>query len=392
MNYIKDPLYGYLELTKEEMKVLDSPQVQRLRNIKQLGLSSTVYPGATHTRFEHSLGVMHLAGKFADSLDLYRERRKEVRIAALLHDTGHGPFSHSSETIAKEHGKSHEEYSCNVIEKLEDRYSCDPKRLKKMITGDLELGSVVAGDIDSDRMDYLMRDAHASGLEHGHIDYQTIIRCAEIDSRRLVFDQKAVDSLESLFTSRFHMLKTLYHHHAAVIAEKMLERSFRELLSQDHSIDQLMRMDDREAHSALMNSEGVSKEIYSRVDERRLFKRALVLGPDEIKREQIKTLSRRIDPEKVEREISEKAGVESWKVIVDPPEIPEIHDIDVKIKKGSDVEPLADNSPVPDALAEAEWRTADLRVYAPKECREKVEKAAGEVIKDYSSVLQGFIS
>ncbi len=386
MTPIRDSLHGYIELNKEEKRILDTAEMQRLRRIRQLGLSSLVYPSATHTRFQHSLGVMYLAGEFAESLEVNDERRRELRLAGLLHDSGHGPFSHASEMLAEREGFSHEELSCEVAERLEDYYSADTDRIKKIIKGELEIGQVVAGDIDSDRMDYLLRDAHSSGLEHGNIDTETIIRLAQIDSRRLVFNHKAVQALESLFTARFHMIKSLYKHHASAIAEKMLQRSLKDFLN-DNSIDRLMRMDDYEAHCQLLKSEGSSKRIYERITNRKLYKRSLVWDEDKISRETLRNIEDRIDePGKVEQKIAEEAGIKTEKVIVDKPETPGINDIDVKIKKDGEVKPFSEFSPIPETLREAEWRTVSLKVYTPENHRKVVSDAAEKILKDYTQV------
>lgn len=392
MTPIRDSLHGYIQLDREEKDIVDSPEMQRLRRIRQLGLSSLVYPSATHTRFQHSLGVMYLAGEFAESLDLDEERRKELRIAGLLHDSGHGPFSHASELVAEKEGISHEKLSCQVVDRLEDLYSADPRRIKKIIQGELEIGQVVAGDIDADRMDYLLRDAHSSGLEHGNIDISTVIRLAQIDSRRLVFDYKAVQALESLFTARFHMIKSLYKHHASQIAEKMLQRSLENWLEQKHSVGELMSMDDYQAHCRLQNSEGASRTLYRRITERRLYKRALVWDEDKVSRDALRSLENRIkDPRKVEKEIAETAGVEEEKVIIDPPKTPSISSIDVNVKKNGEVKSFSEMSPIPGSLKEAEWRTVAMKVYSPEEEREKVREASENILENYSNVLGRYL-
>ena len=390
---IEDALHGYIKLNDQEKKVLDSPQVQRLRRIRQLGLSSLAYPSATHTRFQHSLGVMHLAGEFADSLKIGAGRKKELRIAALLHDSGHGPFSHASEVVSEEKGLSHEDRSCKIVEKVSNKFQADEDRVKKIIKGELEIGQVVAGDIDADRMDYLMRDAHGSGIDHGHIDYDTIIRCAEIDSRRLVFNNKAVSALESLFTARFHMINTLYYHHTAVIAEKMLQEALRNLVDKDLSVDDMMEMDDYEAHCKLMESEGASKKIYSKIKDRELYKRALVWDSDSLDRKGLKILENRIeDPKEIEKRISEVADVKEEEVIVDVPKTPEIKDINVKIKKNSEVRSFEEFSPVPKALTDAEWRNVALKVYCPKKELENVRNASEQVLKQYKNRLDQYFN
>jgi hypothetical protein len=377
---IKDPLHGYIQLNDTEKQIVDTPPLQRLRRIRQLGLTSLVYPSATHTRFQHSLGVMHISGRFAESLNLDDERRRELRLAGLLHDTGHGPFSHASEMMAKQYGVSHEDFSCEVVDRLEDYYNLDPKRLHKIIRGKLEIGQVVAGDIDADRMDYLVRDALVTGVEHGQIDIDTIIRLAEIDSRRLVFNHKAVPALESLFTSRFHMLKTVYSHHTAEIAEKMLQRALDDLHNQGTGIEPLMRMDDYEAHNALLESEGVSHELYKRIKNRDLYKRALVLDRDTVSREELKRYEE-MNESDLEQRIADEAGLDRHEVIVDTPSTPEIEDIDVKIKKEKKVRSMSEISPIPEALTTAEWRTVKLSVYCPDEYRDEVSNIGKQILE-----------
>lgn len=375
--HIQDSLHGYIELDEEESAIIDRPEVQRLRRIQQLGLSSLVYPSATHTRFQHSLGVMHTAGRFADSLGVSGDRRKELRLAGLLHDSGHGPFSHASEVVAEKNGFSHEELSCRVVDRLEDEFSVEAERVKKIINGELEIGRVVAGDIDADRMDYLQRDSHATGVEYGQIDASTIIRLAEIDSRRLVFDYKSVQALESLLMARFHMIKSVYLHDTCKIAEKMLERSL-EAYSRDHSIEEIMKMDDYEAHVALKQYSG-EESLYSKVSNRNLYKQDISLDLDSLSREKLEEFSNKSEKE-IEREIVEESGLDREEVIVDLPSVPGSTDLDVKVKKDGDVRPLSDLSPVPEALTEAEWQVVSLSVYTPERNRSKAECATRDII------------
>ncbi|MFO7793499.1 MAG: HD domain-containing protein [Candidatus Nanohaloarchaea archaeon] len=375
--HIQDALHGYIELDYEEEAIVDRPELQRLRRIQQLGLSSLVYPSATHTRFQHSLGVMHTAGRFADSLGINGDRRKELRIAGLLHDSGHGPFSHASEVVAEKNGFSHEELSCKVVDELEDEFSVDSGRVKKIINGELEIGRVVAGDIDADRMDYLQRDAHATGVEYGQIDAATIIRLAEIDSRRLVFDYKGVQALESLLTARFHMLKSVYLHNACKIAEKMLERALENYV-EENKVKHMMKMDDYEAHTELRRFENESG-LYTKVSNRKLYKKALSLDSDSLSRETLKEFSEKSE-QKLETEISEEAGLERNQVIVDLPSVPGSTDLNVRVKKEGEIRPMADLSPIPDALTEAEWQLVNLNVYCPETHRSKVSQIAKDII------------
>jgi len=374
--YIQDALHGYIELSEEEKNIVDQPEFQRLRRIRQMGLTSLVYPSATHTRFQHSLGVMHVAGEFAESLGLNEERKKELRLAGLLHDTGHGPFSHASEVVAEKKGISHEDLSCRVIESLGTKFSADKDRVKKIIKGDLEIGRVVAGDIDADRMDYLRRDAHSTGVNYGQIDVETIIRLAEIDSRRLVFDYKGVQALESLLTARFHMIKSVYLHKASVIAEKMLERAL-ENYTEEHGVEKMMAMDDYTAHVELKNFEN-NDGLYSKASNRNLYKQALRLDNDQITKKQLKELSK-MSEENLENRIASECGLDRSEVIVNLPSIPGSRDLNVRVKKNKEVRDLSTVSPIPSALTEAEWKLVNLGVYTSKEHVSKVEEASKNI-------------
>lgn len=382
MKHIRDPLYGYIELNDAEQSIVDTPQFQRLRRIRQVGLSNLVYPGATHTRFQHSLGVMHNAGKFGESLNLQEERIQELRIAGLLHDSGHGPFSHASEVVAEQKGLEHEELSCRKVRQLEDKISVDTDRVEKIIHGELEIGQAVAGEIDADRIDYLQRDAYASGVEHGNIDAETIIRVAEIDSRRLVFDHKAVQALEGLLTARFHMMKSVYTHHASQIAEKMLQRSLESYIQQGNSVEKMMELDDYEAHNELLSSEGPAKNLYSRIKDRKLYKRALVWDIDDLSEEKLRKLEKKIDTKELEKEIAQDTGLEREKIIADKPWTPEIQDIKIRVKKDGVVRNMKHYSPIPEALTEAEWRLVNISVYSPERHREQVHEAADKIIRE----------
>ncbi|MFB6200205.1 MAG: HD domain-containing protein [Candidatus Nanohaloarchaea archaeon] len=385
MTSIRDSVHGYIQLGEEELGLVDSQAFQRLRRVRQLGLTSLVYPSATHTRFQHSLGVMHLAERFGESLDLRDGEVEKVKLAALLHDTGHGPFSHASENVIEKHGLRHEDFSCEVIDRLEDRYSADASELRDIIRGESRLGQVVAGDVDADRMDYLIRDSQSSGLEHGKIDYETIIRLAEMRDGELVFDVKAVDALEALLSSRFHMRKTLYNHKTAVIAEKMLQRAIDRYISQGNSLEEFMRMDDYRADQALRRSGSEAvRTLYRRIRRRNLFKEALVLGEDKLGRKRLRELEKEVrQPKKLEAEIAEELGIEAYEVIVKPPETPELQQLDINVLKNGDMRPLSDFTSLPESLKEAEWRTAALRVYTPEKHVEDVGSVAGSVVESF---------
>jgi uncharacterized protein len=234
---IRDPVHGYIRMTEVEKELIDSPFVQRLRRIHQLAGSYLVYPGATHTRFEHVIGTMHVAGLTADVLagesEMNPDLVQEVRIAALLHDVGHGPFSHMYEEVLE--GKSHEEISQRVIletsiRDILDRYGFSPKKMSEFAVGRQKarepfLNEIIAGSLSADMMDYLPRDSYFTGVEYGKVDAQRVMNSLHVARGHLVIDDAAVYAYEALLLARYEMFKAVYFHRTVRAAELMLVRS-----------------------------------------------------------------------------------------------------------------------------------------------------------------------
>ena len=195
--FIRDSIHGNLPLTEFEVEVLDYPQVQRLRRVKQLGFIALIYPGANHSRFEHCIGTMHLASKLAEQLELDEHDKELVRMAGLLHDAGHGPFSHVSEAVFE---VPHEELTGFVVRKtsLADKLSekFDTQEIVDIINGKGRLGPIISGELDMDRMDYLIRDSHYTGVAYGVIDTERIISNLKL-KRELILDIKGVQAAEA---------------------------------------------------------------------------------------------------------------------------------------------------------------------------------------------------
>jgi HD superfamily phosphohydrolases len=239
---------------------------------------------------------------------------------------------------------------------------------------------VVAGEVDADRMDYLRRDAHNSGLEYGEIDYSTVIRLAEHHNGVVCFDRKAVQSLESLLMARFHMIRSFYTHHTSRIAQSMLERALREL-ADSVGINQLMSMDDHQAHSKLMSMEGEAANLYRKAVNRKLYKRALVLDESDVTRDDLTQLST-VDEHAIENEISECAGVEPGSVLVESPTLPMGGQSGARVLTDSGTTQLSELSPIPEALEQAEWRLAEMNIYAPENLRDRVRDASRDVLRE----------
>ena len=227
---INDPVFGFINIPKGLLyDIVRHPLLQRLTRIKQVGLSSVVYPGAQHTRFQHSLGAFHLMSEAITQLAskgnfIFDSEAEAVQAAILLHDIGHGPFSHVLEdTIVK--GVSHEEISLMLME-----------RMNKEMNGQLSLAiqifkdeypkrflhQLVSGQLDMDSLDYLRRDSFYTGVTEGNIGSARIIKMLDVADDRLVIESKGIYSIENFLTARRLMYWQVYLHKTSVAYEKML--------------------------------------------------------------------------------------------------------------------------------------------------------------------------
>lgn len=263
---IRDPIYGFIRLDLEECKLLDSRPLQRLRHINQLGMTYLVYPGATHCRFEHSLGVMELATRVFDrvtnphnmfhdsvrrimpSSPLRSEYRRVLRVAALLHDVGHLPFSHVGEVLLPKNW-DHNRLTKEIILSVEFRsilkkILIDPDRVARIAVGpkyfkdapfdDWEtiLWEVIGGDaFGADRMDYLLRDSHHAGVAYGKFDHHRLIAtlCILPSSQQgseeptLSIEEGGLHCAEALVLARYFMYTQVYYHHMRRICDRHLQ-------------------------------------------------------------------------------------------------------------------------------------------------------------------------
>lgn len=383
MKRIRDSVHDkYIQLNDEEISVVDHPLVQRLRRVQQLGLSNLIYPSATHTRFEHSLGVMHLAGEYAESLGLSDTDIEAYRMAGLLHDVGHPPFSHEIESlIERELGISHEQKSCEIVDTISE-LPVDEEYVKDIIRGESEF-DVVSGEVDVDRIDYLLRDSSQTGIKHGQIDADTIITFATADNESIVFQSPALQAIENLFNARVSMNKSVYSHHVSNIASSMLEKSVDIFLdSSNHTVREVMNWDDYQLHTYLLDSENIaSRRLYERITNRNLYKRALYLSDLSYPREELVRINNTIsDPRYFEKEIAKEAGIEPEQVIIDPPQLPKEQESNVKILIDGEKQYLSEISPVVEQVKHSEWRNTTLGVYTPQQHVDNVESAARGIL------------
>jgi len=289
---IADPIHKYIRFTELEKKIIDSKVFQRLRRIKQLAGAHLVYPAAQHSRFEHSLGTMHLAGLAGEHLFsmgvLDNESIQELRIASLLHDIGHGPFSHLFEEALKvTSNKNHENIGSEIICKTEISdillsFGYSPTNISEISFGQSKIkfkNEIISGSLSSDLMDYLPRDGFFTGVEYGKVDYNRIINSFRVTNNdNLALDISSSYSFESMIISRYEMFRAVYFHKTVRSAEVMLLHSL--LLSSDilnlNNItlkDHLNLTDDNILWNILssINNE-MAKEMISNYLDRKLLK------------------------------------------------------------------------------------------------------------------------
>ncbi|HVP93825.1 MAG TPA: HD domain-containing protein [Methanoregulaceae archaeon] len=388
MKSIKDPVHGYVEVDKSIIPILDSAPVQRLRYIRQLGFSYLVYPGANHTRFEHSLGTMHLAGMMSRQLGISAEENRLIMVAAVLHDIGHGPFSHSIEPVMEEFtGRSHHE----VYDRLDDpalgpvigESSVDTGELKDVLKGMHRLSGIIYGDLDVDRMDYLRRDAHYTGVPYGTVDSDRLVRSTLLTEDGIVIDEGGINAAESLLIARTLMRPAVYYHHVSRIAETMFDIAVFEHLHNKprHIIDQMLVMDDASCMHALRTSDNsVTSSLVNRIYYRKLFKRALYVGSEQVNAKSLSEYRSIRSRKKLAEEIAEETGADPSEVLVDIPALPTGMSLRVQVKNRHRVVDLGEVSPLLNSLNENRLEQWRLGVYCPRKLTEEVGNAAMEVL------------
>lgn len=237
----RDPIYGYIKVDYKIIEeLIDTKEFQRLRRIRQLSGVSEVFPTAEHSRFTHSLGAYEVAREILEEAEgantIAPYEQLLLLITALLHDIGHGPYSHAFESITS---ISHEEIGCNIIESSSTqinnvltKYNVNPKDITSILMhkGVYHLlESLTSSQIDVDRMDYLARDAYFTGASYGQIDRQRLIRSMIIKNNKVYFRSSAVNSLENYIMARYHMYWQVYYHSAAKGYDLLLESLYRRI-------------------------------------------------------------------------------------------------------------------------------------------------------------------
>ncbi len=385
---IKDSIHKDIMVTDTERTVIDSPPMQRLRRIRQLGMTSLVYPSATHTRFEHSLGAMHIAGNLCNSLGFSEEDTAHVRMAALLHDVGHFPFSHLLDDrglLGK--NRNHAALGAEKIKKdfaeLLGANNIDAKRVAMIARGEGRFGSLLSGGIDIDKMDYLVRDAHFTGVAYGMVDLTRLYHTAKFNGG-LAFEQKALRNIESVVVSRFMMFQSVYLHPTVRSVDSMFVRAVENAIEKKAlSPHDLECMDDTDIISTLRKNKDKARLFVEALDKRNLYKIASEITSNDIDDALRKKLEKiELDPKK-QRQLSDalaaRLGLLEEQVLVNifsPKPLEE-----VKILRGNESLSLSKISSFARSIMEQEKESMSVLVCVPEECMEKAKDAA-DILKE----------
>jgi len=421
---IRDPLYGFIEFPPSISQLLGTLPLIRLTRIKQLAHTFLVYPSAIHSRFEHSIGVYHLAGLMADRLNLEKERKEIVQLAALLHDIGHGPYSHPFEevmvSVTGDENFSHED-AAKVIIEYDDSLKnllCD-KKIKGIVEiygnqGQSLESEIISGSIDADKLDYLRRDSYHTGVAYGIFDIERILRTLtpieEGDRKFLGILEKGMYALESYRLARYSMHTQVYEHKTRLITDDMFIRavklSIEEGILDPDSINprknpelfvrEYLKLDDYSVLYKILAGNDTkrsrSKVLVDRLLKRDLFKSAFSIYlnqhdiPDSLKRERLVKMSKK-EVAEIEKKISDEAQIPLEDVIL------HVQSSKIKLyeKLGEDEflehdkllikrekEVVAFNEITPFSLKQKTIR--QLFVFCPNEYKEKVNKITPSIL------------
>ena len=364
---IRDPLWETVHLDAMAVSIIDTAEFQRLRYIRQLGLAHLVYPGATHTRFDHALGVYHLT---RTGLQHLRERKgvpqevwegeELIPYAALLHDIGHYAYSHALEELESEHLPAHHEEvsqrffaSPALRDALAPLGDDAPERLARLIRGESEipLRGLISGSLDLDKMEYLRRDARFCGVPYGEVDVSRLLqglmllRDPETGLYEVGVHEKAIAALESLLFAKYQMFRNVYWHHAVRAAtglyKRIVEEAVRGALIDPEDLigptdeELLYELSRRGLDSKDEIGERIAKRWIPALRHRKLPKRALELTAADLSGREVESWAIGDSPQKraVEDEFAEELGLESGEVIIDFPVKQAMFQLDLLVQR-----------------------------------------------------------
>ncbi len=439
---IRDPVHGFVSVEGRELDVLDTPLFQRLRRIHQLAMAHLVYPGALHTRFDHTLGVLHVAGRLCKQFNIDEHHTKIIRLAALLHDIGHGPFSHVSESIltrvsgealaqkAGKHDKIHELITHQIILENTDLDHGLSKKDREDVVKLLRDGfdqriyrDIISGPLDADKQDYLLRDSYFCGVSYGVYDidqlHNTLTTAIDEGEKVMVVDESGVHSLEQFVLAKYYLTTQVYRHKVRLISDNMLVRCM--LLGVEHDklpfLESLFRYptdasrqsdylqnylswDDQRLSTELLKNEysgSLAGQMFRRLIERRLFKRVIDLKIRELQAPLPEAVSqcfkdkRTVLEEEAAAKLSEltKMNIPASQVIFHLYKIESVRkqarndEAGILIKRSRGLVPLEEESVLFKSINES-MRDENLDCYAPlPECDEKKRRSIEQQMREW---------
>jgi len=403
---IIDPIHNFVRVYDSELKIIDTPIFQRLRRIRQLSGAHLIYPGAQHTRFEHSLGVMHIASMAGHALHekglISVDNIQNLRFAGLLHDIGHGPFSHIFEELLQKKKHSHEDIGKEIILKtkigdLISKNGYDKRFITKVAFGDSKLqflNEIISGALSADIMDYLLRDGYFTGAEHAKIDHNRLMHSLDVYKNKLALDKSALVNFETMMTSRYQMFKAVYFHKTVRAGEVMLLESMdlaeEELRLTSMSLDDYLKLSDEVILSKLLNLPEhnsklkTAKKIATDYQNRNLFKSVfeLTLTKNTITKKRMRN---------IREELSKSSKVDINEIFVDSSNTSSIP-LSPSKKESKSIILLEENNNKTKAkeiqissiqlVSVMSGFMKILRVYTPAKNRKKVEIAAKSILGD----------
>ncbi len=403
-------MHGFIELAKEEWDLVDTPVFQRLRGIRQLALASLVYPGATHTRFEHSLGVAHVAGRMARKLGLDTDAQKLVRHAALLHDVGHGPFSHISEEVLEVlNTGTPSESSLPIHEVIGHRIissdqqigrhvsPADAEQILAVLNGSADttiLTQIITGPADADKQDYLLRDSAACGVEYGAYDidrlHNTLCAINDDYDTYMAFTRGGIEALEQFVLAKYYMNSQVYSHRVRRITDAMILRA----LQLGTEVDQIAFLrdaflysndDDYLRHYLSCDDMRIVSEarspswsgtwfarLFARLTERRLLKEVFTIPVNDLSPDSLRAWVEGVEPgtkKRIEEKVADILGCEAECVILHEYAVgwsPRSSESDIQIHDGNAGSPFSESSTIFNTV-EGALQERWLAVYAPRD-------------------------
>jgi HD superfamily phosphohydrolase len=413
MEVIRDPLWNNIRVDDVALRLIDTSVFQRLRYVRQLGLAYLVYPGATHTRFEHALGAYHLARR---TLTLLEEREElapvsedepaVIKAAALLHDIGHYPFSHALEEIgALDHEEVAEQLICKgpVADTLAEALGArGPARVHALIRGRSEspLQGLISGSLDLDKIEYLKRDALMCGVPYGEIDVDrllhslTIVEDPATGRLSVAIMEKGLAALESLLFAKYQMYRNVYWHHAVRSATAMYKRIVDDALRSNALAEtELASFTDEGLLHRLEAIDGTGPLLLA-LRGRRLHKRAAELATVDLPPESEWIAMNPSLVYAAETALARELGLAPGEILLDFPAKPQMLGLDIPVvRRGGDVERLtaegiAGAVSLPTLSAELYGSARRLRVFVADSCEVPLDAIVDVVRRDGDDVAE----